>query len=213
MQLFAFGHSITYGFWDPEGGWVQRLRSELDEEALESGDRDENICEVFNMGVPGDDSRQLLDRLEDEMEPRLWEDAETIVVFQIGAKDIIYLSEEDRVAVPEEEFRKNLVELVEKARGYADAVILVGEAYTTIKGPIPWAPEKELSDERLERYVEIQRNVCKQEDVPFIDLRSIYTKEEWSEMLEDGSHPDRQGHGEIYRAVRDTVEKEGLLGF
>ena len=32
--LLVFGDSITYGAWDLEGGWVQRLRSFIDKKNL-----------------------------------------------------------------------------------------------------------------------------------------------------------------------------------
>ena len=33
-RILIFGDSITYGAWDKEGGWVQRLRKFLDERNL-----------------------------------------------------------------------------------------------------------------------------------------------------------------------------------
>lgn len=102
MQFIACGHSITMGFWDPAGGWVQRLREKLDERALEEQD-EELVCEVYNLGVSGDYTTDLLERFDEEVERRLWEEDETTIILQIGANDIIYLSEEDRIAVPEEE--------------------------------------------------------------------------------------------------------------
>lgn len=210
MQVFAFGHSITHGYWDSEGGWVQRLREFLDEKSLENPD--EYYFEVYNLGVSGDDTRQLLERFENELEARLWDEDGTTIVLQIGANDIIYLSEEGELAVTEEQFEANLIELIEKARSHTGNVLFVGESYTTIEGPIPWAEQKELSDDRLERYVEIQRKICRREDIPFIDLRAMYSKEEWSDMLEDGSHPDSEGHRVIYESVLDRLEQENMIG-
>ncbi len=33
-RILVFGPSTTYGAWDIEGGWVQRLRRYLDEKQL-----------------------------------------------------------------------------------------------------------------------------------------------------------------------------------
>jgi len=63
-NLLALGDSITYGAWDPAGGWVARLRA--------------NACAkhrtdpwlVHNLGIPGDTSADLLRRLG-EVE-RIW---------------------------------------------------------------------------------------------------------------------------------------------
>lgn len=210
MQVFAFGHSITQGFWDRESGWVLRLRKFLDQKSLENPD--EYYFEVYNLGVSGDDSRQLLERFPRELEARLWDEDETLVLIQIGANDIQYLEEKDEIRVEKEDYRENLEALIEKARNYTDKVLLVGETYTGIEGPIPWSEDKHLSDERLGEYVEIQRKIAQEKDVPYVDLRGLKTKETWLEMLEDGSHPADKGHELIYRNVKERLLDEGLLG-
>lgn len=210
MQVFAFGHSITFGHWDKEAGWVLRLRKFLDRKSLEKPD--EYYFEVYNLGVSGNDSAQLLERFSQELEARLYEENKTLILIQIGANDIHYLEDKDRVRVEKEEYRENLEGLIEKARNYTDKVLLVGEAYTGIEGPIPWAKEKHVSDERMEQYVEAQRKVAEEKDVPYIDVRGLKEKEEWLEMLEDGSHPDSEGHELIYGNVKEKLMDEGLLG-
>lgn len=60
MQVFAFGHSITQGFWDREGGYITRLRKFLDKKSLENPD--EYYFETYNLGVSGNDSQQLKER-------------------------------------------------------------------------------------------------------------------------------------------------------
>lgn len=210
MQVFAFGHSITQGFWDTEGGYIARLRKSLDKRSLKNPD--EYYFETYNLGVSGNDSHQLLERFSNELEARLWDEDETLILIQIGANDIQYLEEKDVIRVEKQQYRENLEALIEEAREYTEKVILVGEAYTTIEGPIPWSEDKHLSDERLDEYVEVQRKVAEEKDVPYVDLRSLRTKEEWGQMLEDGSHPDSKGHKLIYRKVKEKLTDEGLLG-
>lgn len=210
MQVFAFGHSITHGFWDEEGGWVSRLRKFLDRKSLEKPE--EYYFETYNLGVPGNTSEDLLERFEQELEARIWEEDETVIVIQIGANDIQYLEDRDRINVPKDEYRGNLEELVDQALEYTSNVLLIGELYTTIEGPIPWSEDRHLDDERLEEYVEIQREVSEEKDVPLIDLRSEKSKQEWSDMLEDGSHPDSKGHESIEQKVRSKLLEENMLG-
>lgn len=210
MQVFAFGHSIKQGFWDRENGWVMRLRKFLDKKSLENPG--EYYFEVYNLGVSGNDSRQLLERLNQEIEARLWEEDETLILIQIGANDIQYLEEKDEIRVEKEEYRENLEALIEEARSYTDRVVLVGEAYTSIEGPIPWSEEKHLSDERLGEYVEIQRKIAEEKELPYLDLRGLRTKQEWEKLLEDGSHPDNKGHELIYENLKEKLIEQGLLG-
>ncbi|MFB6244841.1 MAG: SGNH/GDSL hydrolase family protein [Candidatus Nanohaloarchaea archaeon] len=208
-QIFCLGHSITYGRWDTEGGWTQRLREKLDDISLEN--EGEEDFQVWNLGIPGEDSRQLLERMDDELGRRIYEPMQQVIILQLGANDIQYLAGEDRIRVTEEEFRANLEKIVEKSREHAEKVVLVSEAFITIDGPIPWAEEKELSDERLEGYVKIQREVSEQENLPFIDLREKFSRQEWEEFLEDGCHPDNQGHRKIFQEVSEKLAEEGIL--
>lgn len=210
-QIFAFGHSITQGYWDTEGGWVQRIRSLLDKKSLENPD--EYYFEVYNLGVSGNDSKQVLNRFESEIEARISEDNDTIVFFQLGANDIQYFNEEYRLRTPKEEFEENILDLISKARNYADKIIFVGDPMIAIEGPIPWADEKELSDSRLKNYTDTVRRKCEKEDIYFVDLRSQYTKQQWSEKLEDGCHPNTQGHKLIFEKVRDKMREEKIIDF
>ena len=210
-QIFAFGHSITQGFWDTEGGWVQRLRSFLDQKSLDNPD--EYYFEVYNLGVSGNDSKQVLKRFEPEIETRISEDNDTVVFFQLGANDIQYFNEEYRLRTSKEEFENNILDLISKGRKYADEIIFVGDPIITIEGPIPWANEKELSDSRLKNYTDTLRKKCEKEGIGFIDLRSDMNKDQWSERLEDGCHPDNQGHKLIFEKVRDKMRGEEIIDF
>lgn len=210
-QVFAFGHSITQGFWDSEGGWVQRLRNFLDQKSLEKPD--EYYFEVYNLGVSGNDSNQVLDRFEPEIEARISEDNDTIVFFQLGANDIQYFNEEYRLRTSKKEFEQNILDLISEARKYADEIIFVGDPVITIEGPIPWATEKELSDSRLKSYTDTVRRKCEKEGIAFVDVRSEQTKEKWTNKLEDGCHPNKKGHKLIFERVRDKMRKEKLIDF
>lgn len=129
-QIFAFGHSLTFGRWDGEGGWVSRLRRFLDKRSLDDPEEEDFL--VWNMGVPGDDTDQLLDRFEDELERRLWPE-DTVILIQIGANDLQRVEGEPRVAPAD--FRQNLKKLVEMAGNYSEDILLIGDAYYGIEVP------------------------------------------------------------------------------
>ena len=87
MRIFCFGDSITYGKWDAEHcGWVQRLRRFLDKNWEIYGD---NL--VYNLGVSGDTTKNLLTRFEFEIEQRLKEEKEEVlIIFYIGINDSLF---------------------------------------------------------------------------------------------------------------------------
>ncbi|MFB6116846.1 MAG: SGNH/GDSL hydrolase family protein [Candidatus Nanosalina sp.] len=208
-QIFCLGHSMTYGRWDTEGGWTQRLRRELDERSLEN--EDEEDFQVWNLGIPGEDSGQLLKRMGEELERRIYEPMQQVILIQVGANDIQYLRERDEVRVSEKEYRENLKKTIRKSREAADQVMLIGEPPITINGPIPWAEEKELSDNRMQRYRQIQKEVSEKHEIPFIDVRNLQTEDKWKKMLEDGCHPDNRGHQKIYKAVEQELKDQSIL--
>ena len=66
-QILCFGDSITHAYIDLDGGWTQRLRRRLDQQAtFPLGDTRFPAHATFNPGVADDTSEGLLDRLEPE---------------------------------------------------------------------------------------------------------------------------------------------------
>jgi len=95
-RILVFGDSITYGNWDREGGWVQRLRKFLDKRNLTDPDF---YCLIYNLGISGNDTENLLKRFEFETEQRLKEGEETIFIFAIGINDTQFLHSENSLKV------------------------------------------------------------------------------------------------------------------
>lgn len=210
VQIFGFGHSVTYGFWDTKGGWVQRLRKYLDERALEEQD-EELVSEVYNLGISGEDSGDLLERIEEEFEAREWEEAEQVILFQIGANDTQYIKEKECVRVSKQEYRENLDRILDTAEELTEKVVVVSDFYISIEGEIPYAPEKKMSDERLEEYMSIQKQVCRKKGVTRIDLREEFKPSKAKEMLEDGLHPNSEGHEQIFKVVEQKLRNEDVI--
>ncbi len=77
MVICIFGDSITWGAFDyKNGGWVGRLRNYFEE-------KDEEI-EVYNLGVAGNKTKDLLARFENEVKVRKVD----VIVFAIGINDV-----------------------------------------------------------------------------------------------------------------------------
>lgn len=121
-SILAFGASIVYGAWDSEGGWVQRLRTFLDEEYI-SGKSDDFF--VYNLGNPiGVTSEMLLSWIEVEARNRVSKDAITII--SIGANDSAFDSEKGDFWVSAERYKENLKQIFEKANNFSKNVIFLG---------------------------------------------------------------------------------------
>jgi lysophospholipase L1-like esterase len=147
MQIFCFGDSITYGFWDREGGWVERLRKHLEQKALEKSSPDnlntESYVTVYNLGIPGDMSTGLIERVRGEFEARYNQDQESIFIFAIGINDTHYNSQADGYGVSLEEYKQNLKQLLQFAQCYSKKVVFIGLTPVDEKraNPIFWQTE------------------------------------------------------------------------
>ena len=138
-HVLVFGDSITYGAWDVEGGWVQRLRKQLDRKTLAG----KGFYLVYNLGVSGDTTRDVLHRFENETKPRLSGEGETIIVFSIGTNDCLCINKTKKLQVPEKEFEKNIQTLVSLGRKYSKKIVFIGDTPVdeSKMNPLPWAPQ------------------------------------------------------------------------
>ena len=84
-QILIFGDSITWGAWDEEGGWAQRFKKEIDKKAITANFT--SYHSVYNLGISGDNTNDLLERFESETQRRLDEGEEAIILFAIGIND------------------------------------------------------------------------------------------------------------------------------
>jgi lysophospholipase L1-like esterase len=196
-QILAFGHSVTYGKGDTEGGWTQRLDRELKNFNIEN--------KVYNLGIPGNTTKQLLDRSE-ELNRRIYPEADALILIQIGANDL--QKEEGELRVPPRKFEENLQKIISKAKDLSNHVMLIGDGYTTIEDSLPWAPEKKVKDERAKKYHLIREKVAEKEETRYLSIRRNWTKEKWKSYLHDGVHPNNRGHQEIRKMVSKELEKK-----
>lgn len=200
-QILVFGDSETYGAWDTEGGWVGRLRKFLDEKIIAS--RQKFYCLIYNLGIDGDTTENLLKRFDFEARQRLQE-KETIIIFAIGGNDSVLIHEEDSSMIPPEKFKENLQKLIEFARKFSSKIIFVGlvpidESKTA---PVSWDKEMNYRNAHICLYDEIIKSVCLENNVYFVEMFEKFKEGDYKHLSEDGLHPNSEGHRIIYETVR-----------
>ena len=205
-RILVFGASITYGVWDREGGWVQRLRKFLDEKHLSDPDF---YYSVYNLGVSGDTTEDLLERFEFETEQRKKEKEETIFIIRIGENDAAFVHSKNDFWVPPEKFKENIKKLIDLARKYSSKIIFVGltppdESKTT---PIPWNTDISYKVENSKRFNEISKSICKENNIYFIEI----FKELYPKLQEDGLHPNSEGHQKMFEIVKDFITQNKII--
>jgi lysophospholipase L1-like esterase len=210
VRILVFGASITYGAWDKEGGWVQRLRKFLDEKTL----TDPNFyCIIYNLGISGDTTEDLLERFEFETKQRLKEEEKTIIIFAIGTNDSQFIHSQNSLRHSPQKFQNNLQKLVNLARKFSSKIIFVGlTPVDELKvDPIPWDTDKSYKNEYIQKYNEIIKSVCKKNKIYFIEILEKFVKLDYKDLLEDGLHPNSKGHQEIFEIVKDYLIQNKII--
>lgn len=198
MVICIFGASSTWGAWDKEkGGWVNRLRLFLENNNMDA--------DVYNLGVSGDTTEDLLERLESEARAR---EAE-LFIFSIGDNDSAYKNKEGNYQVPPEKFRKNLLKLFKIAGKFTDKIIFLGlkpvDEFKT--KPVPWHNVIYYTNKNINLYDGIIKDVCGKQKISYIDIKSVLSKND----LADGLHPNEKGHQKIFEVVKNYLLKNKLI--
>jgi|SRR3990167_1230743 len=204
MRILIFGDSITYGAWDKEGGWVTRLRKFLDEKTLNEEDF---YCLIYNLGVSGNTTGDLLERFEFEIKQRIKEKEDAMIIFAIGGNDATFINNQNQCLVSQLQFSENIGKLIKLAEKYTAKIIFTGilpcDESKTI--PIPWAPDKSYKNEHIIQYDKIIKSVCQGKDISFIDVFNQFINLDYKNLLEDGQHPNSAGHQKIFEIIKEFL--------
>lgn len=197
-SILCFGDSITQGFVDLEGGWTQRLRRRLDQEAaLPLGDITFPAHAVFNLGISGDTAAGLAERLERELAPRQLGD-QTIVVIAVGVNETGYDPGTGRPTHDPGRFAATLAELVAAARRHTDRVLLVGllPCDEARMQPPPWSQDggEHYANHRIAEFNQAVRRVAADTGTDLADPFEEALAGDHTALLHDGLHPNGAGH-------------------
>lgn len=215
-QILVFGDSIVLGAWDKEGGWVQRLNKFLISRTLSIPEFwNTDFMEVYNLGissVSGENSVNLLERFESEAKRRLGE-YETVFIIAIGKNDSCFLKSKNSFATPQEKFKGNIQKIIKLAKKYSSKIVFVGAAMVdeSKTAPIHWDKNMFYKNEYLRQYNEIIKSVCKENKIHFIGLIETFKKSDCKNLLEDGLHPNSEGHKLIFETAKDFLVKEKII--
>ncbi len=207
MRVLVFGDSITWGFWDTEGGWATRLRNYyVARELKEKSHRDPS---VFNLGIGGDTAKGVLRRFKPETDARKWPGEDFVFVFAIGTNDSA--TENGKPRFSEKEYRSNLEKLIDEAKKYSDKIVFVGltpceEELTT---PIPWRKSISYTNKRLLLFEKVIKDECAKNNMPQVVLFETFQDElsKNRKLLADGLHPHNEGHKLIFQLVRPVIDE------
>ncbi len=183
VRICVVGDSFVNGYGDPKAlGWVGRVVARTPADGLD--------LTVYNLGVRGDSSADVLTRWRDETTRRWVDGAENRLVVAVGNNDV-------EAGLTSARTRLNLANIVD---GAATAGL-----HPFVVGPPPALDP--AFNERLRPVVAAQQDVCSRRGVPFVDcFTPLLGHEQWYADLGpgDGMHPAQAGYGLLAWLVLNT---------
>jgi acyl-CoA thioesterase I len=208
MRILIFGDSITQGFYDSQGGWAQRVRAHFDSQIIANEVDDAPV--VFNLGISGDTTKDILKRFKPETQARLRSKKKSVIVFAIGTNDTLYTDNGFFESTPEK-YEADLKELTKLAREYSDKILFVSlfPVIDKLLQPFPWSTTgKCYSTERMELFNKVLKKHCKANQLQLVDLYKPFAQaSDLNRLFFDGIHPNNKGHELIAGLVIPTLQK------
>ncbi|MFH1229686.1 MAG: GDSL-type esterase/lipase family protein [Candidatus Aenigmatarchaeota archaeon] len=202
VEILAFGDSVTFGAWDKEGGWIQRLRRFLEEK--NSPTSANFYYPIYNLGVDGDTTKSLSERFDTETKQRL-AGTELKIIIQIGMNDCSLVN--NKIRIPIGIFEENIKRLFLSAKKYTSQILFVGynPVDETKSQPVWWNDKLSFKNEHIMEYEKSLRELCNSEGIQFVEIFDNWIKLDYKKLLDDGIHPNSEGHQKIFEAIRDFL--------
>lgn len=203
MRVLVFGDSITQGFWDADGGWVNRIRKYYDQQMIDGTNNDPPT--IFNLGVSGDSSDDILARFDNETKARASE--ELAFVIAIGVNDSRTKAGENFSDI--DRYKQNLSEILKLARQYSNKVLFIGltPCVEERSNPVSWS-NTGYTNGRIKKFNNTLREFCEENQVSFVEILEPFAKAGVEdELLPDGLHPNSKGHKLLAYLVRPKLEE------
>lgn len=168
-----FGDSVTQASY-VKTGWVSLLKIYLEEKYKEDS------ISVFNMGINGNTTEDVLKRFEAESQTR----NPTSTIFAIGINDTKFDDET--------QFKNNIKNIIEKAKWFNSDITFIG---LVLGNDIV---EENFSLLKTKRYDQILKEIAESNKCRFIEL---FNKLESSDFM-DGLHPNEKGHHKMFEEIK-----------
>ena len=200
IVVLALGDSITRGV--RTGVSAEQTFSALVQTALSAGGKP---VTVINSGIGGERTDQALLRLEAELQTH----RPDFVTIMYGTNDchVDQGATDSRLSLPK--FRENLRRLIERIRSAGAEPILMTEPCYAAKSPANGLGEH--GNVRLERYVQVTRDVAIECGTPLVDHFAAWKAAEaggrdLNSWTTDGYHPNPEGHADLARRIVAVLE-------
>lgn len=190
-NICVLGDSIVYGAWDDaKHGYVNRLKDDYRE--------NQNIENIYGLGIPGETTEGLLKRIDVELKPR---NPNTIII-AIGVNDTIYVKSKNKENVSIESFINNIKKIIEIAKKYTNNILVLGltKVIEKLTTPILWNDDEIYFNNTIKKYDKALEEFCNINNIEYIKMFDLLEDEDFSN---DGIHPNEKGHEKIYKVIKN----------
>ena len=200
LRLVAFGDSLIYGFGDNVGGgWVERLRRQwmLPESAGHV---------LYNLGVRGDRTYQVSQRLENEFRHRgeLRNRVPDAIILSVGLNDSARVQSFTGRSYTDFEHFKTVLDNLLNLSQLLCPVIFVGMVPVD-ESKMPFQDCLYYSHADQYRYKEATKLACELRGIPYLDIfdKWLARGNIWcsSCLTSDGLHPNAAGYQSLFEDV------------
>ena len=199
-RILVFGDSITYGAWDTEGGWVERLKRIAHTKTVTSNG--ETKIQVINLGIGGDTSTKILKRMPDEIRARESTSWDLMILITYGAND--ERIRDGIIETPLIEFEENTKKIIQYAKKITKNIIFIGPP--PIGKSLVYLKGQEYSDQRIEEYDASLKKILNENFLEYIDLRSFLINKPLNSIFAyDFIHLNNEGHSLVAEYVRSRI--------
>jgi lysophospholipase L1-like esterase len=204
VRVLIFGDSITQGFDDPDGGWVEHLKRDY----LQQKTNGIDALEIFNLGISGDTSADVLRRIENEISVRRWPNDPVMTILAIGVNDSA--DKRGQRLGPLDEYEVNIKKLLNVMTKMSDQQLIVGltPCVDSLLDPAAWSENDfRASNQRVRDYEQALLAIVNEHNLQFVPIWEKFMNEpSWEGMLPDGLHPNTAGHNLIYKEVKKVLD-------
>jgi acyl-CoA thioesterase-1 len=199
-KICVWGDSVGCGCYDfKNGGWVHILKMYL-------WQKFNGEVEVMDLSIDGETSAGVFKRFAEEYKFR----QPNIALVAIGMNDAVFDKRTKNNWVKKENTKKNLQKIIEVVKKNNQQIVLIG--LTKIKEdlltPVEWDKNLFYYKDNIKKYNAIIKMVAKENNIPFIPMFDVLEDED----LDDGLHPNADGHRKMFERIRDFLEEEKIIG-
>ena len=200
LKVVAIGDSLVYGYGDfVGGGWVERLRRQW-----MSPQGEGHV--LYNLGVRGDRTQQIAQRLEQEFSCRgeLRNRVPDLILLSVGLNDSARIGKpEGRLFTEFGDFKQQISHLLDVAQALCP-ILFVGMTPVN-QEQMPFMDCLYYNHFDQYRYKEATLQACQQREIPYLDIFDLWLSRgtDWidTQLGEDGLHPNVDGYQTLFADI------------